>query len=74
VALCGTGIIVYIATSADGYIARADGSVDWLDRPRPPGNDGWQDSIRTSLNPEFIDERVSQFAKRLRQTKGKTSG
>ena len=33
-------IIVYIATSADGYIARADGSVDWLDRPRPRGNYG----------------------------------
>jgi hypothetical protein len=29
-------IIVYIATSADGYIARADGNVDWLDRPRRP--------------------------------------
>lgn len=26
-------IIVYVATSADGFIARADGSVDWLDRP-----------------------------------------
>jgi dihydrofolate reductase len=33
-------IIVYIATSADGYIARKDGSVDWLDRPRPPGDYG----------------------------------
>jgi dihydrofolate reductase len=33
-------IIVYIATSADGYIARRDGSVDWLDRPRPKGNYG----------------------------------
>ena len=33
-------IIVYIATSADGYIARKDGSVDWLDRPQPPGNYG----------------------------------
>jgi dihydrofolate reductase len=28
-------IIVYIATSADGYIARPDGSVDWLNRPMP---------------------------------------
>lgn len=28
-------IIVYIATSADGFIARPDGSVDWLDRPAP---------------------------------------
>jgi hypothetical protein len=31
-------IIVYIATSADGFIARPDRSVDWLDRPRPKGN------------------------------------
>ena len=33
-------IIVYIATSADGFIARPDGTVDWLDRPRPKGNYG----------------------------------
>jgi dihydrofolate reductase len=33
-------IIVYIATSADGFIARPDGSVDWLERPRPKGNYG----------------------------------
>jgi dihydrofolate reductase len=33
-------IIVYIATSADGFIARHDGSVDWLDYPSPKGNYG----------------------------------
>lgn len=33
-------IIVYIATSADGFIARPDGNVDWLNRPRPPGDYG----------------------------------
>ena len=33
-------IIVYIATSADGFIGRPDGSVDWLERPRPKGNYG----------------------------------
>jgi dihydrofolate reductase len=33
-------IIVYIATSADGFIARKDGSVDWLDRPRTAGDYG----------------------------------
>jgi len=33
-------IIVEIATSADGYIARADGSVDWLDRPQTAGDYG----------------------------------
>lgn len=45
-------IIVYIATSADGYIARKDGSVKWLDRPRPPGNygmDAFWKSIDTIL-------------------------
>ena len=33
-------IIVYIAASADGFIARTDGSVDWLDRSSPKGNYG----------------------------------
>ena len=28
-------IIVYIATSADGYIARPDGDVEWLNRRHP---------------------------------------
>lgn len=44
--------IVYIATSADGYIARPDGGIEWLDRPRPPGNYGMAaffDSIDTIL-------------------------
>ena len=34
-------IIVLIATSADGFIARPDGDVAWLDRPRPKGNYGY---------------------------------
>jgi dihydrofolate reductase len=45
-------IIVYIATSADGFIARSDGSVDWLDRPSPKGNygmDAFYKSIDTIL-------------------------
>ena len=33
-------IIVYISASADGFIARPDGSADWLDRPRVEGNYG----------------------------------
>jgi len=33
-------IIVSIATSADGYIARPDGDVGWLDRPQPKGHYG----------------------------------
>src|SRR5579871_3646666 len=33
-------IIVYIATSADGYIARPDGDVEWLNRRPPTGDHG----------------------------------
>ena len=33
-------IIVYIATSADGFIARNDGSVEWLDDRRLKGTHG----------------------------------
>jgi dihydrofolate reductase len=39
--------IVYIAVSADGYIARSDGSVDFLDRPRPAGNYGMKAFLRS---------------------------
>lgn len=33
-------IIVNIATSADGFISRLDGGIDWLDRPRIKGDYG----------------------------------
>jgi dihydrofolate reductase len=45
-------IIVYITVSADGFIGRSDGSVDWLERPRPKGNYGmgaFYESIDTIL-------------------------
>lgn len=40
-------IIVYIATSADGYIARRDGSVDWLNRAHTAGDYGMGDFYKT---------------------------
>ena len=47
-------IILYIATSLNGYIAKADGSVDWLENiPNPHNEDygysNFQDSIDTTI-------------------------
>ncbi|PYL54388.1 MAG: dihydrofolate reductase [Verrucomicrobia bacterium] len=62
-------IIVYIATSADGYIARKDGAVDWLDRPRPKGNYGmgefWK-SIDTILLGRKTYDFVVQYQKKTK--------
>lgn len=62
-------IIVYIATSADGFIARKDGAVDWLDRPRPKGNYGmgafWK-SIDTILLGRKTYDFVVEYQKKTK--------
>ena len=40
-------IIYYVAASADGFIARRDGAVDWLDRPRTAGDYGMGEFYRS---------------------------
>jgi dihydrofolate reductase len=64
-------IIVYIATSADGFIARKDGAVDWLDRPRTAGDYGmgkfWR-SIDTILWGRKTYELVLKFQKEGKDT------
>jgi len=60
-------IIVYIATSADGFIGRSDGSVDWLDRPSPKGNYGmgtFYRSIDTILWGRKTYEMALDFQKK----------
>lgn len=72
-------IIVYIATSADGYIARRDGSVEWLNRPRTAGDYGMGAFFRSidtilwgrktydqHVIPTFIGEGVPLIAPRHR--------
>jgi len=58
-------IIVHIATSADGFIARSDGSYDWLDRPSPKGNygmDAFFRSIDTILwGRKTYDQAMEKF-------------
>lgn len=40
-------IIVHIAASADGFLARPDGAVDWLDRPTPEHHYGLGDFYKS---------------------------
>ncbi|MGZ4874782.1 MAG: dihydrofolate reductase family protein [Candidatus Angelobacter sp.] len=40
-------IVVSIAMSLDGFIARPDGDVAWLDRPRPKGDYGMGEFFKT---------------------------
>ncbi|MGB4676079.1 MAG: hypothetical protein WBH90_05075 [Aggregatilineales bacterium] len=40
-------VILYIATSLDGYIARADGAIDWLNKYEGGGEDyGYAEFIK----------------------------
>ena len=60
-------IVVYLSTSADGFIARVDGSFDWLDRPRPKDNYGMGEfykSIDTTLWGRKTCDLAAQFQKR----------
>ena len=57
-------IIVYIATSADGYIARPDGNVDWLDRPMPKGSYGLTAFAR-SIDTILWGRKTYDFAAKM---------
>lgn len=54
-------IIVSIATSADGYIARPDGNVDWLNRPRTAGDYGMSAFLR-SIDTIIWGRKTYDFA------------
>lgn len=60
-------IIVSLAISADGFIARLDGSVDWLDRPDPEGGygmDAFYKSIDTILWGRKTCDMAIEFQKK----------
>lgn len=57
-------IIVYIATSADGYIARPDGNVDWLNRPMPKGGYGMTAFAR-SIDTILWGRKTYDFAAKM---------
>lgn len=54
-------IIVYIATSLDGYIAREDGSIDWLPESAESGYDAFYKSIDTVIMGKTTYNQVLTF-------------
>ena len=54
-------IIVYIATSADGYIARPDGDVDWLNR-RPHKSDYGMRAFYSTIDTILIGRKTYDWA------------
>lgn len=66
---CKRKIIVYVATSADGFIARPDGSVDWLERPRPKGNYG-MDIFYRSIDTCVLGRKTYDLSVRFGMSEG----
>ena len=54
-------IVVSLAVSADGFIARTDGSVDWLDRPWPKDHYG-MDEFMASIDAVVLGGRTYREA------------
>jgi dihydrofolate reductase len=54
-------IILYIATSLDGYIARSDGALDWLFTDGEYGYSSFYESIDTTLMGRKTYEQVLTF-------------
>jgi dihydrofolate reductase len=54
-------IVVYIATSADGYIARPDGDVEWLNRRASPADYGMREFYR-SIDTILLGRKTYDWA------------
>jgi dihydrofolate reductase len=59
-------IIAYLATSADGFIARPNGSVEWLDRKHPPGAYGMP-RFYCSVDTVIMGRKTWESGRRLGQ-------
>jgi len=58
-------VIVHIATSADGYIARPDGDLEWLtSRPAPKGFYGMNAFVR-SIDTKVLGRKTYEMSLRL---------
>jgi dihydrofolate reductase len=60
-------IIYYVASSLDGYIATADGSVDWLSRFHTAGEDHGAGELEASADALLLGSHTYEFALKLGQ-------
>jgi dihydrofolate reductase len=66
-------IIVYIATSADGYIARPDGDVEWLNR-RPRTLDYGMPEFYRSIDTILWGRKTYDWLLNHNKKRGRTKG
>lgn len=66
-------IIVYIATSADGYIARPDGDVEWLNR-LPQGVDHGMKAFYASIDTVLWGRKTYDWLLDYGKRHGQTTG
>ena len=66
-------IIVYIATSADGYIARLDGDVEWLNR-RPRTVDYGMGQFYPTIDTILWGRKTYDWLLNYYKKRGKTKG
>jgi dihydrofolate reductase len=61
----GRRVIVHIATSADGYIARSDGDLEWLtSRPAPEGFYG-MNAFMKSIDTKVLGRKTYEVSLRM---------
>lgn len=69
----GRKIIAYLATSADGYIARPDGDVEWLNR-RPHKFDYGMRAFYRSIDTILLGRKTYDWAMEYWKKKGVKGG
>jgi len=58
-------VIVHIGTSADNYIARSDGDLEWLtSRPAPPGFYGMNEFVK-SIDTKVLGRKTYELSLRM---------
>ncbi|MBA3762818.1 MAG: hypothetical protein H0X04_05655 [Chthoniobacterales bacterium] len=58
-------IVYYVAASVDGYIAAADGSVDWLARFDTAGEEHGAGELHSSVDALLLGSHTYEFALKL---------